>query len=71
MDRQEEQLLIRIDERTKLINSEVNSLKNTISKEYVTHNEFKPVRSIVYGMVAFVLFGILGAVMALVIKSSI
>lgn len=35
---------------------------------YVTKEEFGPVKAIVYGMVAFILVGTLGALLALVVK---
>jgi len=39
-----------------------------IRKNYVTQQEFKPVRLIVYGFAAIVLTAVVGAVIALVLK---
>lgn len=39
------------------------ALENSISKE-----QFAPVRNIVYGMVAIILTGVIGAILALVVK---
>lgn len=47
----------------------VDSLRTDISSNYVTKDAFTPVRNLVYGMVAMILVGFLGAVIALVMKS--
>jgi hypothetical protein len=61
-------LLIRIDERTEATHKDVEDLKgsfNGLPKRYVTRSEFKPVRSIVYGMAGVILSAALLGVLAM------
>ncbi len=39
-----------------------------MNDDYVTKNEFKPVKNIVYGGVGVVLLAVVGAVVALVVR---
>ncbi len=48
--------------------SAMEALAATFKKDYVTQQEFAPVRLIVYGLVGTVLVGVLGALITLVIK---
>lgn len=68
MHEDDNKLLIRIDERTQNLMKNVGELSELITGEYVTKQEFGPVKSIVFGMVGFVLIGCLGALTALVLK---
>lgn len=45
-------------------------IKAMLEKGYVTQEEFKPIKAIVYGMVAAVCLSVLGALIALVIKTA-
>jgi len=56
------ELLIRLDERTASIQDDIADLKAS-SANYVTHAEFSPVRSIVFGGVAIILVTVLGVLM--------
>lgn len=46
----------------------VNTINTKLEKEYVTQEQFAPIKSIVYGMVALILTGVVGALLALIIK---
>lgn len=74
-------LLIRLDERTlsieKRLNDSTSNNDNRITKveEYiqnkcVTHEEFSPIRLIVYGLVGLILVSVMGALINLVIIKS-
>lgn len=74
-------LLIRIDERVKLLSGEVKELNNkmesmqndlddkiqSMQSIYVTRKEFEPVKIITYGIVGISLVTLLGAMLAKVI----
>jgi len=57
-----QELLIRVDERTSSMQEDIAEIKAN-SANYVTHAEFAPVRSIVFGGVAFILVTVLGILM--------
>lgn len=57
------ELLIRLDERTRTLLSQMLSYE----KNYVTKNEFEPVKKMVFGVAALVLTAVVGAVVGLVI----
>lgn len=50
------------------IKAEISEIKVKLDSQYVTQIEFKPIKQIVFGMVSFILVGVLGAIVALVIK---
>lgn len=50
------------------LKEEMKELIASFKKDYVTQQEFAPVRIIVYGLVGTVLVGVLGALITLVIK---
>ena len=58
-----EELLIRIDERTKTMADELKDVKGSM----VSRPEFTPVKLIAYGLVALVLTAVLTAVIAQVV----
>lgn len=49
------------------IESNVNDIKKKLESEYVTRDQFEPVRNIVYGMVSVILLAVVGALVALVV----
>jgi phage/plasmid primase-like uncharacterized protein len=49
------------------IKRDVVEIKEKLEKNYVTKDEFAPIKSIVYGMVSVILLTVLGAIVALVI----
>lgn len=58
-----------IEVKLEFIIKELDEIKAKLEKNYVTAEEFKPVKTIVYGMVSMALIAILGAVISLVVKN--
>ena len=56
-------LLARIDERTKGTEEAVKEIKNQLQTHYVTQDEFRPIRMLIYGMVGLMLTSIVGALL--------
>jgi len=50
------------------IDKTVRDIQGKLEKDYVTQDEFTPVKNIVYGMVGTVLLAVIGALIALVIN---
>ena len=67
-DEQRDFLLIRLDERTSSQEKVLIELKNIIEKNYVTQDQFRPVRLCVFGFVALILTSVVGALIAVVVK---
>lgn len=60
-------IVIRLDERTASMARAMEELRSVI----VTQPEFKPVKAVVYGLVAIVLTGVFGALIALVVQKGV
>lgn len=67
-------LLHRIDERTTLLISkfgemkdEVHDLRRTMNKQFVSQDEFTPVKNVVYGLVTIIMVSVLGAIVSLIV----
>lgn len=67
MDGKREQTGIEV--KLEFIIKELDEIKLKLEKNYVTAEEFKPVKTIVYGMVSLVLIAVVGALITLVVKS--
>jgi len=52
------------------IQRDIEEIKQKLEGEYVTQDEFDPVKKIVYGMVGVVLLAVIGALVALVMRTS-
>jgi len=50
------------------IKEKVKSIETQIASNYVTKEEFDPIKRIVYGMVTIILVAFVGAIVALVVK---
>lgn len=50
------------------IKKAIDDLTLKVDHNYVTKEEFQPVKSIVYGMVALILIAVVGALIALVVR---
>lgn len=50
------------------IKRDISEIKSTLRADYVTREEFSPIKSIVYGLVGIVLTSVIGALVALVIR---
>ena len=60
MDEKDRDLLVRLDERTKRMEEDM--------RNFVTHEEFRPIKLIAYGLVSTILLSVFGAILALVLK---
>lgn len=61
--------IARIDERTKLLELGFREVREDLATNYVTRDQFDPVRNIVYSLVGTILLSTFVAILALVIKS--
>ena len=50
------------------IKGDIKVIKEELEGKYVTHDQFEPIRRLVYGSVAVILTAVLGAIIALVLK---
>lgn len=50
------------------IQRDVADIKFKLEAQYITIDQFEPVKKIVYGMVSVILLGVIGAITALVVK---
>jgi thiosulfate reductase cytochrome b subunit len=57
-----------LDTKISSIQDDVREIKTRIDHNYVTKEEFDPIKKLVYGMVALILTAVVGALIALVIK---
>ncbi len=47
---------------------EVDKINEKLEHDYVTQDQFEPIKKIVYGLVGTILLGVLGGLMALLLK---
>lgn len=57
-----------IDVKLEFIIKELDEIKLKLEKNYVSQEEFKPVKSLVYGMVSIILTTVVLALVALIIN---
>lgn len=50
------------------IKRDVSEIKDKMEKDYVTREEFEPIKRVVYGLVTTILIGFIGALTALVYR---
>jgi hypothetical protein len=50
------------------IKEDVRDIKNKLEMDYVTKQEFDPVKKVVYGLVSLILVAVVGALITLLIK---
>ena len=62
------QLLARLDERTRAIQETVAGIERKLNSDYVSRQEFEPIKKIVYGTVGLILVAVVGALVALVVN---
>lgn len=62
-------LLARIDERTGKLDADVEEIKSTLQRDYVTAAEFEPVKRLAYGIVGVMLTSLMLAILALILES--
>ena len=51
------------------IKTDVGEIKALVKNNYVTKDEFDPVKKIAYGVVSVILIGVLGAILTIVINN--
>jgi hypothetical protein len=61
-------VLAEIKKDIEYIKCDVTEIKDKMNKDYVTQEEFKPIRNIVYGMVTMTLTAVVGALLTLILK---
>lgn len=64
----EEKQLSNIAKDIFYIRRDLDKISIVIEKDYVTKDQFEPVKRIVYGLVSIILVAVVGAVVALVLK---
>jgi len=52
----------------KTVKEDVKDIKDKLEKDYVTQDQFTPVKNIAYGLVSTILLAVVGALVALVLK---
>jgi hypothetical protein len=57
-----------LNERTSHTDKTVSEIKRKLEFQYVTQEEFKPVKLIVYGLVGFIMTTVLGSLIAVVVR---
>jgi hypothetical protein len=57
--------LAQLDLKLDYIKSEVSDIKSRLEKNYVTQDQFSPVRNLVYGMVGVVMVSFIAGLVAL------
>jgi len=57
-----------IIEKLQRIEADITSINTKLEKHYVTSEEFKPIKAIVYGMVGLILSSVIIALITLVIS---
>lgn len=50
------------------IGKDIAELKERVGAEYVTQDQFAPIKSVVYGLVGIILMAVVGALTAMVLK---
>ena len=56
-DDQRDELIARTDERIKLLSDKLHAFVESAHRAFVTKDEFRPVRLVVYGMASIILAG--------------
>lgn len=52
----------------KTVKDDVKDIKEKLEKDYVSQDQFTPVKNIAYGLVSTILLAVIGALVALVLK---
>ena len=51
------------------IKEKLNAVDEKVSKNYVSKEEFEPIKNVVYGLVSLILVAVVGALVALVVNA--
>jgi len=57
-----------VEVKLEFIIKELDEIKAKLEKNYVSQEEFKPVRNLAYGLVTIILTAVIGSLIALIIK---
>ena len=57
-----------IVEKVNNIEHKVTNIENKLERDYVTQDQFQPVRNIVYGLVGLILLSVVGALLTLILS---
>lgn len=68
-DESREAQYARLDERMKNVEALCQHIDAKLDGSYVTRTEFTPVKNLVYGCAGIMLIGVVGALVALVVRS--
>ena len=60
--------LAKLENSMEYIKHSVEDIVHKLEKNYVTQDQFEPIKRLVYGVVTLVLVAVVGAIMALIIK---
>lgn len=64
------ELLIRLDERTSQIQKQLDALIKSTDIDFVTKTEFQPIQRAVYAAIGFILTGVIGGLLTLLLKGT-
>lgn len=64
------ELLIRLDERTAQIQRQLDALIKSTDIDFVTKAEFQPIQRAVYAAIGFILTGVIGGLITLLLKGT-
>ena len=60
-----ETITVEIQKDVQYIRKDVDEIKDKLERMYVTHEEFEPIKKVVYGMVATMLLAVLAGILKL------
>ena len=66
-DQSDETKLAVIQTDLTYIKEKLNAVDNKVSSNYVSKEEFEPIKNIVYGLVSLILVAVVGALVAIVV----
>lgn len=69
--RQEDVDMAEVKSDVKYLVKEVDKINDKLEKEYVTQDQFEPIKKIVYGVVGIMLVGVITALMTLVLRNKV
>lgn len=59
--------LVKIESDIEYIKITTREIKDRLGRDYVTREEFDPIKKVVYGLVSITLIGVIGAILGLVV----
>lgn len=65
-----ESTLARLDERAKIQETILQDIKRKLESQYVTQEEFKPVRTIIYGLIGLITSTVVVALVSLAMQGT-